>query len=131
MPRDSGNDGQYTVGNKRPPKQSQFKPGQSGNPAGRPKGSTNLKTKIDKELRKPISVVKNGKPIRMTKVDVIVAKLVDSSMKGDVRTATMVLRLTEDVSAPMVHTTETAEISDKDALKRISARLSRLVEDDD
>ena len=54
-------------------------------------------------------------------------------MKGDVRTATMVLRLNEDVSAPMVHTTETAEISmpDKDALKRISARLQRLVEDCD
>ena len=35
MSRVSGNDGQNAVGNKRPPKQSQFKPGQSGNPAGR------------------------------------------------------------------------------------------------
>ena len=77
----------------------QFKPGQSGNPAGRPKGSISLKTKVDKELRKPISVVKNGKLTKMTKGDVIVAQLVESSMKGDVRTATMVLRMTEDVTA--------------------------------
>ena len=75
MPRDSRKNSHYMVGNKCPPKQSQFKPGQSGNPAGRPKGSTNLKTKIDKELRKPISVVKNGKPIRMTKGDVMVERL--------------------------------------------------------
>jgi hypothetical protein len=133
MPRDSRSNGHYTVGNKRPPKHSRFKPGQSGNPAGRPNGSTNLKTKLDKELRKSVSVTKNGKPTKMTKGDVIVAQLVDSSMKGDVRTAAMVLRLTEDVSVPMVVTNETVEIAmpDKDALKRISARLRRLVEDED
>ena len=133
MPRDSRNNGDYIVGDKRPPKRTQFKPGQSGNPAGRPKGSISLKTKIDKELQKPISVVKNGKPIRMTKGDVIVAQLVDNSMKGDVRTATMVLRMTEDVSAPVGRANELVEISmpDKDALKRINARLQRLVEECD
>ena len=70
----------------------------------------------------------------MTKGDVIVAQLVDSSMKGDVRTAAIVLRLTEDsVSAPMAASNTIAEIPqpDKDALKRISARLRRLVEDED
>jgi hypothetical protein len=133
MPRDSRNNGNYIVGDKRPPKKSQFKPGQSGNPAGRPKGSINLKTKIDKELRKPISVMRNGKLTKMTKGDVIVAQLVDSSMKGDVRTATMVLRLTEDSAAPMETANVSVEISmpDKDALKRISARLQRLVEECD
>jgi hypothetical protein len=133
MPRDSRNNGGYIVGDKRPPKRTQFKPGQSGNPAGRPKGSISLKTKVDRELRKPISVVKNGKLTKMTKGDVIVAQLVESSMKGDVRTATMVLRMIEDVTAAMGTANESVEISmpDKDALKRINARLQRLVEDCD
>ena len=34
--------GDYEVGNKKPPKDHQFKPGQSGNPAGPPKRRTQL-----------------------------------------------------------------------------------------
>ena len=77
--------------------------------------------------------MRNGKLTKMTKGDVIVTQLVESSMKGDVRTATMVLRMTEDVSAPAGRADESVEISmpDKDALKRINARLQRLVEECD
>ncbi len=38
------------IGYGRPPKAGQFKPGQSGNPQGRPKGSTNLATDLSAEL---------------------------------------------------------------------------------
>lgn len=132
MSRRSRGEDPYAVGNKRPPKHSRFKPGQSGNPAGRPKGSTNLNTKFDKELRKTVLVTKNGKPTKMTKGDVIVAQLVDSSMKGDVRTAAIVLRFAEEVSVPIMAQGDPAEIPmpNKEALKRIKARLFRLVEED-
>lgn len=39
-----------------PPVQSQFKPGQSGNPSGRAKGSQNLKTLFNKVLNEEISL---------------------------------------------------------------------------
>ena len=43
-----------------PPKHTQFKPGQSGNPAGRPKGAKNLKTDLEEEMRELIVVREGG-----------------------------------------------------------------------
>ena len=42
---DTAPDAPYAVGNKKPPRHTQFKPGFSGNPDGRPKGSVNLRTR--------------------------------------------------------------------------------------
>jgi hypothetical protein len=41
----------YEIGYGRPPIHTRFKPGQSGNPAGRPKGAQNSATEIAAELR--------------------------------------------------------------------------------
>lgn len=38
------------IGKNKPPVDSQFKPGESGNPSGRPKGSINLATRIQRML---------------------------------------------------------------------------------
>ena len=51
MADDRHNDG---VGYKRPPKHTQFKPGQSGNPRGRGKNTRNFKTDLVEELREQI-----------------------------------------------------------------------------
>ena len=40
----------YEIGYGRPPKHTQFKKGQSGNPEGRPKGIKSLSTELDDEL---------------------------------------------------------------------------------
>lgn len=122
----------YTVGNKRPPKHSQFAPGKSGNPAGRPKGSIGVKAKLAKELRKIITVKKNGKSIKMMKEDVILEQLIDNSMRGDLKSAALVLKMNEDFNnqAQTATAAEHFTMPGKEALKRISERLLRHVGED-
>ena len=58
----------YNVGYKRPPQETRFKKGQSGNPKGRPKGSINLLTLLNKVVNTPITLTdQNGRQIKITK----------------------------------------------------------------
>ena len=45
---------EYEVGFKKPPKQTQWKPGQSGNPNGRPRKIKDFEKLLDIELSKEI-----------------------------------------------------------------------------
>ena len=47
---------EYPVGYCKPPKTGQFQPGQSGNLKGRPKGSQNFTTILEKELNNKIQI---------------------------------------------------------------------------
>lgn len=46
----------YQIGYRKPPRHGQFKPGQSGNPRGRKKGSRGLKTDLHAELNRIVEV---------------------------------------------------------------------------
>src|ERR1700742_2968486 len=56
MPSDDRKPKSDGVGYKRPPKHTQFRPGQSGNPKGRPKGTQNLKSDLREELGEIVRV---------------------------------------------------------------------------
>ena len=59
--------GREKVGYGRPPKANQFKPGKSGNPKGRPKGSLNLVNDLAAELSELITVREDGRARRISK----------------------------------------------------------------
>lgn len=82
----------YAVGYGRPPKATQFQPGQSGNRKGRPKGSRNIALMLDEELGAGVMVTIDGRRVRRSKGQIMVRQVVDRAAKGDLNAAKLVLR---------------------------------------
>jgi hypothetical protein len=91
---DEREDARDEVGYKRPPRRTQFKRGQSGNPKGRSKGSKNFATALDKELRTAIAITENGKRKRISKGEAIVKQTVNKAVGGDPKAASLIFNET-------------------------------------
>ena len=81
----------YKVGFGRPPQEHQFKPGQSGNPRGRPKGTKNYKTDLVEELQEQVLVTEGGRKQKLSKQRAMIKSLVARAVNGDPRAATAVI----------------------------------------
>jgi hypothetical protein len=87
-------DDDYDVGYCRPPKATQFKKGQSGNPHGRQPGSRNFETDLQEELRETLILREPGKrPRRVTKQRALIKRLYVNAAKGDPRAMTLLFNL--------------------------------------
>ena len=75
----------YDVGYGKTPKATRFKPGQSGNPNGRPKGSHNLYTLLNGEMQKRVPVTIDGRRLYLTKAELAVRQQVDEAAKGNLK----------------------------------------------
>jgi hypothetical protein len=97
----------YSIGYKRPPKATQFKKGQSGNPQGRPKGSNNFLTMLEQELGQSIVVNENGKKKTISRMQAMVKRMVSGALQGETRamlTLVEILRRTGRFDEPAVET---------------------------
>lgn len=83
----------YEVGYKRPPAQTRFKPGQSGNPKGRPKGTPNHRTTVNKVMNEKVSIREGDKIRRVNKFEAVLQAQTNKGMKGDARSAGMVINV--------------------------------------
>lgn len=83
----------YNVGYARPPAETRFKAGKSGNPAGRPPGSKNMATWVKEELARKVDVVQGGEAKRLPKGRIIVLKQIDKAMNGSERAFASLMKL--------------------------------------
>lgn len=83
----------YELGYMKPPKSGQFKPGQSGNPKGRPKGSKNTYKLLDEILNEKVQIVKNGNPIKIPKKLAMLLQAANKAAKGDLKALQILIPL--------------------------------------
>ena len=113
------------VGYGKPPKETQFKPGQSGNPNGRPKGSKNLATDLKEELAQKIVITEGGQQQEITKQRAMLKALLSKALKGNFHAANTLLNLkarieqTESNSSP----DDTISEEDADILENFATRI--------
>ena len=82
-PKRSTLSGRSETGYGRPPEHGRFKPGQSGNPNGRPKKSRNAKTIIRRVLDSTVTVREGDRTRTVSKLEGIILRQVEGALKGD------------------------------------------------
>ncbi len=84
-----------SVGYRRPPKHSRFKPGQSGNPRGRPAGVKSLSDIVRKIVGQKVTVTENGRTRRIPRLEAILLRAAGEASRGDARPLRLLLQLAE------------------------------------
>ncbi|MBR1156001.1 DUF5681 domain-containing protein [Bradyrhizobium sp. JYMT SZCCT0428] len=114
------------VGYGEPPKHTQFKPGQSGNPKGRPKGRKNIKTEVLERLNSTVTVNKNGRVRKISTLRAVLEVLGAKALQTDQRAIEQVLRLAEKYDQPGVETNDSMSSGDQAILDSFARRLKQV-----
>jgi len=106
--------GNYVIGYGKPPKNTQFQPGQSGNPKGRPKGVKNLANDLDEELSEKITITEAGKQQETTKQRAMIKTMFAKALKGDTRAANVLINLILGLEQSKQAKQDADQLSDED-----------------
>lgn len=116
-----------SVGYGRPPVEHQFKPGISGNPSGRPKGSPTIQDLIAREARRLVKVRTGDKITSISKLEALVRKLFAQALEGDLSASRLIMQSSAVFTKGPTAATDEEVIDpstvDEEALMRMLARF--------
>jgi len=87
----------YEVGFGRPPKQTRFKKGRSGNPRGRPRKKPDLYSELTKVLDENVTVTIDGQPEKVTVQQALLLRLRDHALLGEVWAEKLLRKVVEAI----------------------------------
>jgi hypothetical protein len=85
--------GDYDVGYRKPPKNTRFAQGQSGNPMGRPRGVRNFKSDVKATLKSPVNVTQDGTAKKYSTQKAALLRLREKALGGDGRSLDRLIEL--------------------------------------
>ena len=119
-------DAEYEVGFGKPPKNTRFKPGESGNPKGRKKGSRNFRTDVRKTLIASVKVSDGEGSRRMSTQEAALMRLREKALKGDPRSLDRLLVLAGTFNDdPDTRPEEDVSATDREIIEAFLARRNR------
>lgn len=116
------------VGFGNPPKHTQFKPGQSGNPSGRPRGVLNIATVLQRTLLETVAVNEGGRRKTITKFEAALKQLTNKAAAGDPHVIKLLIDLVRVVEGRFeTPGAKSADLPDADraVLAGILSRINR------
>lgn len=112
------------IGYGSPPRHTRFKQGQSGNPRGRPKGSSNFVSDLKDTLQAPITLNDGGKSRRVTTQKAALLRLREKALKGDVRALDKLLSYAMTISgSPAEDTVKSPSVDDHAILEAFRQQI--------
>ncbi|MCH9053666.1 MAG: hypothetical protein IIA72_21850 [Proteobacteria bacterium] len=100
----------YEVGYGKPPKHTQFKKDQSGNPKGRPKGRKNIRTIVKDVLDRTVTITENGRTRRIKFVEAFVRQFAVKALSGSTRDQMMLLKMINDYAPELLKEAELPQL---------------------
>ena len=124
-PSNDAEPSRYEVGYGRPPRAHQFKPGESGNPKGRPKGAKSEASILQSLLNKKIEIRESGKARKITVLEAILLRVVEDGLKGNLKAVTFLInRFALALKAGETQEIETMSEGDREVLQDYASRLA-------
>jgi uncharacterized protein DUF5681 len=121
--------GDYPVGFARTPDETRFKPGQSGNPKGRPKGARSHKRLVEEVFFEPFPVTEGDRNRSMPALQIVLKRLRNRAMKDDLKAALAVISIAQKEGLLTPDENEAIDESlsetDKAILENLKQRLNQ------
>ncbi|MFD0987419.1 DUF5681 domain-containing protein [Methyloligella solikamskensis] len=118
--------GDYEVGYCKPPAHTQFKPGQSGNPKGRPKREVSLLDALSNACGRPVKMREGGQEIIVSSLEAMITRQVTEAIQGDAAALRLLLPVIERWLQP---TQSGAETLHKEVhVDRLREKINKITE---